>query len=163
MRCWPTAASGSSRRMSPAGSPTGKRCGGLRLLPRGRRLGGGEVGSAGEVLRELIDLTGELEGRGISDPQGVAGQNDGELADTMDEALASGLQYGRSKGALTQRQGLFVFLTLLLRFACKRREKRRGWDSNPRDDLTPPTRFPISKGHLTRFVRSVLICPIASV
>src|ERR671912_192711 len=31
----------------------------------------------------------------------------------------------------------------LSRFTCKQRKKRRGWDSNPRDDLTPPTRFPI--------------------
>jgi hypothetical protein len=36
-------------------------------------------------------------------------------------------------------------------FTCKQRKKRSGWDSNPRDDLTPPTRFPISKGHLSCF------------
>src|ERR671911_2144555 len=51
----------------------------------------------------------------------------------------------------------------LSRFTCKQREKRRGWDSNPRDDLTPPTRFPISKWYLTSFVQGVLIYPIASV
>ena len=48
-------------------------------------------------------------------------------------------------------------------FTCKKWKKRKGWDSNPRDDLTPPTRFPISKGHLTSFVRGVLIYSIASV
>ena len=31
----------------------------------------------------------------------------------------------------------------LSRFTCKTMMKRRGWDSNPRNDLTPPTRFPI--------------------
>src|SRR5918993_3586825 len=36
------------------------------------------------------------------------------------------------------------------RFTCKWREKRRGWDSNPRDDLTPPTRFPIALLRPTR-------------
>src|SRR5215212_1120303 len=35
-------------------------------------------------------------------------------------------------------------------FPCKQREKRRGWDSNPRDDLTPPTRFPIALLRPTR-------------
>ncbi len=35
-------------------------------------------------------------------------------------------------------------------FTCKQWEKRRGWDSNPRDDLTPPTRFPIALLRPTR-------------
>jgi hypothetical protein len=59
--------------------------------------------------------------------------------------------------------GPHFHLAGLPRFTCKQKEKRRGWDSNPRDDLTPPTRFPISKGHLTNFVHGVPICPIASV
>src|SRR5918993_850646 len=36
------------------------------------------------------------------------------------------------------------------RFTCKWREKRGGGDSNPRDDLTPPTRFPIALLRPTR-------------
>ena len=32
----------------------------------------------------------------------------------------------------------------------KQSKKRRGWDSNPRDDLTPPTRFPIALLRPTR-------------
>src|ERR687896_617479 len=38
----------------------------------------------------------------------------------------------------------------LSRFTCKTMMKRRGWDSNPRDDLTPPTRFPIALLRPTR-------------
>src|SRR5215204_1779080 len=38
----------------------------------------------------------------------------------------------------------------LSRFTCKTTMKRRGWDSNPRDDLTPPTRFPIALLRPTR-------------
>src|ERR687890_584560 len=38
----------------------------------------------------------------------------------------------------------------LSRFTCKTMMKRRGWDSNPRDDLTPPTRFPIALVRPTR-------------
>src|SRR5919106_2237549 len=38
----------------------------------------------------------------------------------------------------------------LSRFTCKTRIKRRGWDSNPRDDLTPSTRFPIALLRPTR-------------
>jgi hypothetical protein len=42
-------------------------------------------------------------------------------------------------------------------------EERRGWDSSPRDGLTPPTRFPIPEGHLTSLVHGVLTYPIASI
>src|SRR5918997_5470105 len=38
----------------------------------------------------------------------------------------------------------------LSRFTCKTMMKRRGCDSNPRDDLTPPTRFPIALLRPTR-------------
>src|SRR5215208_1115883 len=38
----------------------------------------------------------------------------------------------------------------LPRITCKQEEKRRGWDSNPRDGLTPPTRFPIALLRPTR-------------
>ena len=45
-------------------------------------------------------------------------------------------------------------------FTCKRREKRRGWDSNPRDGSTPPTRFPVA---LLRPTRTPLrgFCPVS--
>jgi hypothetical protein len=32
----------------------------------------------------------------------------------------------------------------LPRFTCKQKEKRRGWDSNPRDGFKPSTRFPVA-------------------
>ena len=67
--------------------------------------------------------------------------------------LALGVELDQSLGLLAMRGA----------FTCKLVRKRRGWDSNPRDDLTPPTRFPISKGHLTSFVRDVLNYPIASI
>src|SRR5215217_1574024 len=35
-------------------------------------------------------------------------------------------------------------------FTCKTRRKRRGWDSNPRDGSTPPTRFPVALLRPTR-------------
>src|SRR5918997_5431680 len=35
-------------------------------------------------------------------------------------------------------------------FTCKTKKKRRGWDSNPRDGLTPPTRFPVALLRPTR-------------
>jgi N-acyl-D-aspartate/D-glutamate deacylase len=70
---------------------------------------------------------------------------------------------GCSREVMAQRQNLFVFLAPYYVLPANRWKKRREWDSNPRDDLTPPTRFPISKGHLISFVRSVLIYPIASV
>src|SRR5215211_5594058 len=38
----------------------------------------------------------------------------------------------------------------LPRITCKQEEKRRGWDSNPRDGSTPPTRFPIALLRPTR-------------
>src|ERR671913_946160 len=38
----------------------------------------------------------------------------------------------------------------LSRFTCKTMMKRRGWDSNPRDGLTPSTRFPIALLRPTR-------------
>jgi hypothetical protein len=40
-------------------------------------------------------------------------------------------------------------VTAILQFTCKRNE-RRGWDSNPRDGSTPPTRFPIALLRPTR-------------
>ena len=39
---------------------------------------------------------------------------------------------------------------IVLYFTCKRKEKRRGWDSNPRDGSTPPTRFPVALLRPTR-------------
>jgi hypothetical protein len=63
---------------------------------------------------------------------------------------ADGLQYGCSKFGPGEFRDLLVFLPQLLRFTCKRQKKRRGWDSNPRDDLTPPTRFPIALLRPTR-------------
>src|SRR5215213_6442071 len=38
----------------------------------------------------------------------------------------------------------------LPRFARKRKEMRRGWDSNPRDGFKPPTRFPVALLRPTR-------------
>ena len=35
-------------------------------------------------------------------------------------------------------------------FQLQIQEKRRGWDSNPRDGLTPPTRFPVALLRPTR-------------
>src|SRR5215216_2354664 len=46
--------------------------------------------------------------------------------------------------------GPLFYLAGLPRFTCKRRKKRRGWDSNPRDGSTPPTRFPIALLRPTR-------------
>src|SRR5215217_8527984 len=43
-----------------------------------------------------------------------------------------------------------IGLALERAFTCTLGRKRRGWDSNPRDDLTPPTRFPIALLRPTR-------------
>src|ERR671913_1852945 len=48
------------------------------------------------------------------------------------------------------KSGPHFRLAGLPRFTCKQKEKRRGWDSNPRDDLTPSTRFPIALLRPTR-------------
>jgi hypothetical protein len=54
------------------------------------------------------------------------------------------------------RVGVIDFLYALgavagsLEYSLQTRKKRRGWDSNPRDDLTPPTRFPIALLRPTR-------------
>src|SRR5215210_4706781 len=46
--------------------------------------------------------------------------------------------------------GPYFHLARFPRFTCKQEEKRRGWDSNPRDGLTPPTRFPVALLRPTR-------------
>jgi hypothetical protein len=55
----------------------------------------------------------------------------------------SRLQYALQQTRSRMSSGPRFHLAGLPRFTCKQRIKRRGWDSNPRDDLTPPTRFPI--------------------
>jgi hypothetical protein len=69
---------------------------------------------------------------------------------TFDAKNLTVLQYGCSKGDLALCQIPFTFYMHLLHFTCKRKEKRRGRDSNPRDGLTPPTRFPIALLRPTR-------------
>ncbi len=57
---------------------------------------------------------------------------------------------GCSKFGPGSLRGLLVVLRSSLRFTCKQKEKRRGWDSNPRDGFKPPTRFPVALLRPTR-------------
>ena len=75
----------------------------------------------------------------------LPGMSDG-LADTMDEALG---QRVAAKGP-SVASGPLRLLKNTTTFYLQTEEKRRGWDSNPRDDLTPPTRFPIALLRPTR-------------
>src|SRR5215204_2220659 len=55
---------------------------------------------------------------------------------------------------------LTSFTLRLSRSTCEYKKKRRGWDSNPRDGSTPPTRFPVA---LLRPTRTPLrrCCPVS--
>src|SRR5215204_6786600 len=61
---------------------------------------------------------------------------------------------GCSTVAVNQASGnLGTYLLVSCQYCdvpAKGRKERRGWDSNPRDDLTPPTRFPIALLRPTR-------------
>jgi hypothetical protein len=111
----------------------------------------------------FIDMHAHTAPESFRDPRPEPKVAQGFTTEVINPDGADGLQYGCSKFGPGEFRDILVFLLLLIRFTCKRQKKRRGWDSNPRDDLTPPTRFPISKGHLTSFVRGVLIYPIASI
>src|SRR5215212_9518047 len=68
----------------------------------------------------------------------------------LEDVQAAGLQYAwQYMRSRANSEPLFLPPDLS-RFTCKQKEKRRGWDSNPRDGLTPPTRFPIALLRPTR-------------
>src|SRR3712207_752674 len=68
----------------------------------------------------------------------------------LEDVRAAGLQYAWQLMRSRANSGPHFRLASLPRFTCKQREKRRGWDSNPRDGLTPSTRFPIALLRPTR-------------
>src|SRR5919199_2087494 len=69
----------------------------------------------------------------------------------MDEASGWRVAYGCVYPA-PERSGAFWLLISNCSYVlpANRQEKRRGWDSNPRDGSTPPTRFPVALLRPTR-------------
>jgi DNA invertase Pin-like site-specific DNA recombinase len=99
------AARGSSKRRSPAGRPTGKRCGALDYCREDDILVVARLDRLGRSLRERIDLVGELEGRGVGFRS---------LKEALDTTTSGGRLIFHVFGTLAESEREIKFTTILL-------------------------------------------------